>query len=338
MLNKYPFSSIIYSILLLRMLLSLTRRNWLYIWLLLELNILCFIPIIISKYSAQQLEASVKYFLAQALGSNLLIIYRFSIWYLSPVSNIASTLLITGLIIKLGIAPFHYWYPSVISSINWLTCLFLSTVQKIVPLFLLIVHHSKLLILLMVALSSALIGRIIGINQSKLRSIIAYSSIAHLGWITSMIYFNFILPPIIYFILYSIIITPLFIIFNIINSLYISFINKSSNVSINHQIYIIIALLSLSGIPPLTGFFPKWITIRLLFDKTWIIVVLIIRSIISIYFYLSLVFASSINQQLITSNNRQKKYNLTILCIVSIITIFIFPIILTYAMTIFYKS
>lgn len=90
---------------------------------------------------------------------------------------------ILSMLLKLGIAPFHSWLPHVISSISWTICMILATIQKIAPIRLLVIITPKdfsFLLVISVA-ASTIVGGVGGINQTQIRSLIAYSSIGHIG-------------------------------------------------------------------------------------------------------------------------------------------------------------
>jgi len=251
-----------------------------------------FIPIITNSKSNQETEAAIKYFIAQALGSSMILISRISHWSLSSI-NLSYVILISAILLKLGIAPFHFWFPSVITSMSWISCIILATWQKLAPLIILafILYNSTLYILLIISSLNALLGGIMGINQTHLRTIIAYSSITHIGWITRIL---FLLKPwltIFYYIIYCIITIPLFIIFNQSSQTNNKQFNKLNQISPIIQILIPIILLSLRGIPPLTGFLPKWITIFTICQEAPIaLIIIIIGAIINIYFYIRILF------------------------------------------------
>lgn len=290
-----PYLVLCISILFLRTLIAISRSNWIFLWISIEINILRFIPIIMYSKNFQETEAAVKYFLTQALGSSLLLIRRISLWsnFNIPNQNIIFILLMS-LILKTGIVPCHIWYPSVIISISWLTALILSTWQKLAPLSILTFIFSQFnfrIILSLLAGINALIGGLIGINQSHLRVIIAYSSISHLGWIIRLISINMPISTIFYFIIYSFIIIPLFIILFIKNSTNSNSVRLVITNSPSLQFLIPFLLLSISGLPPLTGFIPKWIAISSLASLNPILlIVLIAGAMINTYFYLIIIF------------------------------------------------
>jgi len=329
-----PFIILSSTIIIIRTIIALSSSNWIFLWAAIELNILRFIPLLINSKKFQETEAAVKYFLAQALGSRIILIRRISIWfYISIPRDFLIIILVISIILKLGIVPCHLWYPSVITSVSWTSCLILSTWQKLAPLIILsfILTPSFTKLIIVVARANALMGGIIGINQTRLRSIIAYSSITHIGWITRLLS---IYKPIItttYFAIYSIIIAPIFIIFQ----------SKSINISTNIrkvilqspylQIVIPILILSLAGLPPLTGFIPKWITIYSLSHINSILtIILIIGAIINTYYYINIIFNFTIahvsNIKSILSNTQIPKFQYSV---IGTITLLFLPIIFT---------
>ena len=133
-----PFYILSITIIISRTLIAISSSNWLFLWAAIELNLLRFIPILINSKKFQETEAAIKYFLAQALGSRILLIRRISIWFnTSTPANLIYFILLISITLKLGIVPCHLWYPSVISSISWIACLILSTWQKAAPLIIL---------------------------------------------------------------------------------------------------------------------------------------------------------------------------------------------------------
>ena len=294
-----PYSTLILRTLTAGIIIVLTSNNWLLLWVGLELNLISFIPIISSSQSNQR-EARVKYFLVQAVGSGLMLtriiiilvnrIIRF--YHLIP-----NFILLIRLLIKTGIAPCHFWFPQVIIRLRWVLSLILTTIQKISPLFIILFLISLWtpLILILLCTLNRIIGGIGGLNQTQIRSLIAYSSIGHLSWIIGV---GILLPVsgLIYFSLYVLITSTLII--------FIISLNKSSTNQFNMSILIpqhlslvlTINLLSLAGLPPLIGFFPKWMAIRILSNFSPVIVVILISgSLINLFYYLLIFFSITIN-------------------------------------------
>jgi NADH:ubiquinone oxidoreductase subunit 2 (subunit N) len=96
----------------------------------LELNLISFVPLLAYSNKFNEAEASIKYFLAQALGSGLILLGSLR-FFISPHMlfnpDFLNILLFIGLITKLGLPPCHFWFPSVISLISWPMCIVLTT-------------------------------------------------------------------------------------------------------------------------------------------------------------------------------------------------------------------
>ena len=229
----------------------------------------------------------------------------------------------------MGAAPLHYWFPYVIRRIRWLNCIILTTWQKLGPLVVLVFTHYRSIkvFLIMVAIASALIGRLGGLNQSQARLLLTYSSISHLSWILAAIIKN-IISIITYFTIYSIITTRL--IYMIWNENLISL--KAHNKSVLNTITLRLLLLSLGGLPPLTGFFIKWIVISNLI--IYLAPPLLLRSTINIFFYLNVIISIMITAMARTHNKGRYGWLIIRLLIRFIGLPFIFGV--SYALTLFY--
>lgn len=195
-------------------------------------------------------------------------------------------IIISSLLIKIGSAPFHFWFPIIIEGLSWLNSLILITWQKFAPLILISYFNFDNIILIPIILSS-LIGSIGGLNQVSIRKLIAYSSINHLRWILIRIINNNNIW-ILYFLIYSLL---NFIITIIFHEFKISYINQLTFIIFNSKLikfFIFINLLSLGGLPPFLGFFPKWLIIQeIVINKQIILIlILIITTLISLFYYI----------------------------------------------------
>lgn len=324
--------------LIIRTLIALSSANWIILWAAIELNLLRFIPIIIYTRRNQETEGSVKYFLAQALGSALLLISSTSLWITSsPISNLMPLILTIAVLLKIGRVPCHFWYPSVIASISWSSCLILSTWQKLAPLSILtfLLPQKNISFILAMAGINALLGGVIGINQVQIRTIIAYSSIGHLGWILRLLASFKPNASIIYFSIYSIIIIPLLIAINHFNIRTIKDIISISATHFPILLAVITLLVSLGGLPPLSGFIPKFLTIILLIESNKLVVMLlIVGSLINLFFYLNIVITIILsNPRLKTWTPIKNNHIRTLTFIIASISLGLSPFIILYAMT-----
>lgn len=296
-MSLFPYISLFSSTLVLGSILALRGNHWIFIWMGLELNLISFIPLLTSSQSNQESEAAIKYFLAQSLGRGLLLLRSLS--FLANDTGFINKdwfylLLLTSLLIKLGLPPCHFWFPSVISSISWPLCIILATWQKIVPVILLFYSFSaKLGTLRFIVISlRSLVGGLGGLNQTQLRPLLAYSSIGHISWILGARLISF-WGGVVYFFIYIIISLPIIFILWSSSSLINSSLNSFSLKSIKLNFLFVPLIISLGGIPPFTGFFPKWIVLELLSPlSAFLVIVLLFGSIINLYYYLNLSFIS----------------------------------------------
>lgn len=278
-------------------LISISSSSWLGIWIGLEINLLSFIPLIIGTKNLFSSESSLKYFLTQALASAIFLftILIFFIFFNSQIFNFKnyfSLLISSTILIKIGSAPFHFWFPSVTEGLNWSSILLLITWQKIAP----IIIFSYLInfnMLIFIVILSIIFGRLGGLNQSSLRKLIAFSSINHLGWIMiSLINREFLW--ITYFLFYCFLNFRIIWIFNKFKLININqtFYLKKINILFNLSIFI--SLLSLGGLPPFLGFFPKWIIIEILSIKKlfFILIFMLFFTLITLFFYLRIFYNS----------------------------------------------
>nr|QWT70097.1 NADH dehydrogenase subunit 2 [Arctonoe vittata] len=296
-MTSLPYISLFSCTLFLGSFLALSGNHWIFIWMGLELNLMSFIPLLTSSQQNQEAEAAMKYFLAQSLGSGLLLMSSLS--FLASSSSFLSSnslylLLLTSLLIKLGLPPCHFWFPSVMSLISWPMCMILASWQKIVPILIMFYTLSSnlLLISFSIIFMSSLIGGIGGLGQTQLRPLFAYSSIGHMSWMlgASLVSYS---ASMVYFIFYVIISIPImFILWLNTNSMGPSL--NSFNLKTGMGVLLLTPLiLSLGGIPPFTGFFPKWMVLEVLSPLSpFLVLILLMGSMINLYYYLNLLFLS----------------------------------------------
>lgn len=132
-----------------------------------------------------------------------------------------------------------------------------------------------------------------GLNQTSLRKLIAFSSINHLGWIVAGILNNQSIWKV-YFIFYCFLSITIIFLFNRLKIFNLNQIFSSFNFKFLIKTIIFIPLLSLGGLPPFLGFFPKWIVINLLTDINLIFLLILIINftLITLYFYLRISYSA----------------------------------------------
>nr|YP_008082886.1 NADH dehydrogenase subunit 2 [Paralithodes brevipes]BAN28992.1 NADH dehydrogenase subunit 2 [Paralithodes brevipes] len=275
------------STLSLGMMMAISAPSWFMAWVGLELNLMSFIPIILTMNNRYSSEAALKYFLIQALGSSF-IIFSSSLMLLS--SEVSFFMIISALLLKLGAAPFHFWFPQIMEGLSWPRLIILMTIQKIAPLSLILLlmpYQQTYTVVIMSAVLSAIIGSIMGINQTSLRKIMAFSSINHMAWMlaAAILSENMMFM---YFLFYCCISSSVALIFHNHQAFYISnLVDKKESSSVSN-FPMFMALFSLGGLPPFTGFIPKWFIIQELnnFNMFMLFIVLLSCTLITLYFYL----------------------------------------------------
>lgn len=283
-------------ILILGTLITISSNSWISSWLGLEINLIAFISLILNNKKILSIESSLIYFLTQAIASSILlyaiIFYIMNIKLQNFIINNFNNLIIIALIIKIGAAPTHFWIPLVIRGLSWINNYILITWQKIAPIILLIYCANKNLFIIFILIST-IIGSIIGFNQTSVKKIIAYSSINYNSWILVSIQINLTLWKL-FIRFYFYLSGCLIIIFHLINILIVNqfFSINKKNFKIN--IVLIINILSIGGLPPIIGFFPKIIVIIniIIFKKSLIIIIILSFNLITLFYYLRITYST----------------------------------------------
>nr|QCX42054.1 NADH dehydrogenase subunit 2 [Margaritifera margaritifera] len=277
---------------------SLSSTNLLSAWVGLELNMLSFIPMILEKKTTSEAETSVKYLIPQSVGSTIFMTASM----LQTFTDLSNSLMTTALLLKLGAAPFHSWFPAVMQLIDLKSGLILMTWQKLMPISLLLNStDTQTPLIQTTAMLSAICGSTGGLNQTNLRTLMSFSSIAHLSWILASTSLN-TTTTLLYLALYSANTTPIFLALmtqqSTVHKTLLSF--KTTKLA---QLSIALNLLSLAGLPPLMGFSAKLMVLIQLKEHLTLISILIVGTAISLYFYLMLTLSVLTNLPNTTTPN-----------------------------------
>nr|AGN71316.1 NADH dehydrogenase subunit 2 [Leptophryne borbonica] len=301
-MNPYAMS-MIFSSLSLGTIMTLSSHHWILAWIGLEINTLAIIPMMTKTPHPRTIEAATKYFLTQATASALILFsstmnaFMMGEWSINTLNHqIPATLLSIAIAMKLGVAPFHFWLPEVLQGSTLLTGLILSTWQKLAPMALLIQlsQSVNLNLLLSLGLLSTLIGGWGGINQTHIRKMLAYSSVAHLGWMIAVLKISPQLT-LLNFTIYLIMTSTLFLTFMTLNTKNMYELSTTWSKTPALTALSMLSLLSLSGLPPLTGFLPKWLIAQEMIKQNMAMFTLMIllSSLLSLFFYLRLTYLMS---------------------------------------------
>lgn len=258
---------------IIRFVIVIRREDWFLMWIGLEINIISFLVLIYRRYDLGVIESCLKYFFIQSLGSSLFIrVFYLGYWVINCVVVIV-------LRYKIGAGPFFYWFPSLCSGLEWMSCYFLILFQKFLPLLLISLFiHWIIWIIIIIRLIIGVLG---SFNQRNIKQLLAYSSIHHLGWILIIETRNSVCW-LIYLILYGLVLFSVVVLLlkNEIVDISILYSNKN-------KIVFLIRILRIGGIPPLLGFFLKWIVlVNIIRVNILLLIILIVVSVLILYVYI----------------------------------------------------
>jgi NADH-ubiquinone oxidoreductase chain 2 len=261
--------------------------------------------------------------LANETNNNILYSYK------PDYINYSLLILSVGFLFKVSAAPFHFWSPGVYDAIPTIVTTFVAIVAKIsIFIFLLeLVHYTSnslfnfeftwTISLLVSSLLSLIIGSVLGLTQSRIKRLFAFSTISHIGFILLALSINSIesIQAFIFYLMqYSISNLNAFIILISIGYSLYFYVNNSdeykelpeknnSPIQLISQLkgyFYINPVLSLSftitifsfvGIPPLIGFFAKQMVLSAALDNGYVFLTLIaiLTSVISAVYYLNII-------------------------------------------------
>lgn len=313
---------------MLGMMILVSANHLLILFLGIELfSLASYAMVALVRNDARCIEAGMKYFLLGAVATAILL-YGISLIFgvthglnfdairqAIPAGTATPLLLTLGMIFvlagvafKLGIAPFHLWVPDVYEGAPTSVTLFISTAPKLAAFAALIRIVSEMLptlattwqpILIALAVVSMAIGNIGAIVQSNLKRLLAYSSIAHMGYLllglisgTARGY----AAAMFYMISYSVMTLAAFGMLILLSraGLEVENIRDLNGLNQRHPwlaFMMLITTFSLAGVPPLVGFIAKVGVLEALLQVhlIWLAVVAILFSVIGAYYYLRIV-------------------------------------------------
>nr|YP_009444927.1 NADH dehydrogenase subunit 2 [Lonchura leucosticta]ATU85732.1 NADH dehydrogenase subunit 2 [Lonchura leucosticta]WAB21684.1 NADH dehydrogenase subunit 2 [Lonchura tristissima] len=283
---------------------TISSNHWVMAWAGLEINTLAILPLISKSHHPRAIEAATKYFLTQAAASALMLFssmtnaWHTGQWDITQLTHPLSCLILTSAIaMKLGLVPFHFWFPEVLQGSPLTTGLILSTAMKFPPMTLLFMTSPSLnsTLLTTLAILSTALGGWMGLNQTQTRKILAFSSISHMGWMAIIITYNPKLT-LLNFYLYTLMTVAVFMTLNSMKILKLSTLMTAWTKAPSLSTVLLLTLLSLAGLPPMTGFLPKWLIIQELTkqDMAPAATIISLLSLLGLFFYLRLAYCATI--------------------------------------------
>lgn len=318
------FAMLVFS--LLGMMLMASAGDFVTLYLGLELMTLAFVVLTAFKHGDKKgSEAGMKYILLSAMSSGVLL-YGLSILYgvagstvysdvlkavtadnLQPFTVIGLVFLLAGFGFKISMVPFHMWSPDIYEGAPTPVTAFLAVGSKAAGLaafmrmFMIVLPATRdIWMTLIVALCALTIvlGNFVAIPQTNIKRMLAYSSIAHAGYLLMGIvaFTSLGIGAILYYVmLYVFANTGAFAAATAFSNLtgsdeikdYTGMWKRSPLIAA----VMLLCLLSLAGIPPLAGFFGKFYLFTSIIDQgyIWLAFLGIGMSMVSVYYYLIVV-------------------------------------------------
>ncbi|MGB2477970.1 MAG: NADH-quinone oxidoreductase subunit NuoN [Paracoccaceae bacterium] len=279
------------------------------------------------KDSVKSTEAGLKYFVLGALSSGLLLygsalVYGYSgtTLFSGILSNVSTdvpslgllfglALVIAGLAFKVSAVPFHMWTPDVYEGAPTPVTAFFATVPKMAAICLFIrvmydafgnIINDWQQIIALLSILSMFLGAFAAIGQTDLKRLLAYSSIAHMGYalIGLAAGTEFGVQSVLEYM--TIYITMNIGVFAIVMSMQqdgqsvteIASLKMISETDPGKAIALVILLFSLAGIPPMLGFFAKFEVLRAAINAEllYLAVLGVLASVIGAFYYLRIVY------------------------------------------------
>ena len=255
----------------------------------------------------------------------------YSTWYLHSYVLYSLLIISVGLLFKIAAAPFHWWSPDVYDGVPTIVTTFIAILGKIAILILLLelVHYTCSLLhstlefyswttsLSMSCLLSLMIGTILGLTQTRIKRLLAYSTISHIGFILMALVVHSIesYQAFIFYLIQYILtnLNAFFILIAMGYSLYFYYTNVSEYNNLSEKdnspiqlisqlkgyfainpilaLCLVVTMFSFVGLPPLVGFFAKQMVLTAALDsnKTVLVLVGVFTSVIGAVYYLTVI-------------------------------------------------
>ncbi len=306
----------------------MSANTFLTMYLGLELSSLALYAMVaIDKNSSDAAEAGMKYFVLGSLASGIFL-YGVSLLYgvtgsieLHEVARVladrhdavtlaAMIFIIAGLIFKFGAVPFHMWVPDVYQGSPTSTTLFIATAPKIAAFAIAVrvlqqampgLQASWVPMLIVISIMSMLFGNLIAIAQTNIKRMLAYSSIAHVGYAL----LGILAGPasstgysaaMFYIVTYVLVVAGAFAIIAILSRNGVEFDKLEDYRGLNARnpwlaFMMLLLLFSMAGIPPTVGFFAKLGLLEALVQANyvWLAALALVFALVGVYYYLRVV-------------------------------------------------
>jgi NADH-quinone oxidoreductase subunit N len=324
---------------LLGMMVMMSANSFLTVYLGLELLSLCLYAMVaLNRDSAASTEAAMKYFVLGALASGLLL-YGMSMIYgatgtltitdvAKQVANLSSqatersflvfglVFMVCGIAFKLGVVPFHMWIPDVYHGAPTAVTLVIGTAPKLAAFamamrllvngLLDLAYDWQQMLVILSVLSMAL-GNITAIAQTNLKRMLAYSTIAHMGFmllglLSGVVGGNWLnaadayAAAMFYTVVYVLTSVGSFGVLLFLSRKGFECENLDDLKGLNRRnpwyaFLVLLIMFSLAGVPPTVGFYAKLAVLSAAVNagQIWLAVVAVVFSLVGAYYYLRIV-------------------------------------------------
>ena len=311
---------------LLGMMVLVSAANLLTVYLGLELlSLSLYAMVALDRDSPVAAEAAMKYFVLGALSSGMLLYGMSMVYGATGTLDLASigataqdrtdlililglVFVVTGIAFKLGAAPFHMWIPDVYEGAETPVTMFVGTAPKLAAFAMAVrllsdglwgLHGDWQDMLVVLAVLSIGIGNVIAIAQANLKRMLAYSTIAHMGFL-----FLGLIPgtgegyaaAMFYVIVYAVMALGAFGMIIVLSREGFEADRIDDFRGLNerspwHAFLMLVLMLSMAGVPPFVGFWAKWSVLRevIAAGHVWLAVVAVVFSVVGLFYYLRIV-------------------------------------------------
>ncbi len=326
------------------MMIMVSANTMLMIYLGLEtLSLSLYAMVALNRDAEQPAEAAMKYFILGAIASGMLLYGMSMVYGVTGSLNLPAiatfiqdsqdnnivlvfglTFIVIGLAFKLGAVPFHMWVPDVYHGAPTAVTLFIATAPKIAAFAMIIrllvdglagLHMEWQDMLTILAILSIAVGNIVAIAQKNIKRMLAYSSIAHVGFLMLGILTGTMegnSAAMFYVLVYTLMSLGAFgmVILLSRNGFEAEMIEDFRGLNDRSPWFafmMLILMFSMAGVPPTVGFYAKLLVLRSVVDigMVWLAVTAVVLSVIGAFYYLRIVktmyFDRAENDQPLTS-------------------------------------
>jgi NADH-quinone oxidoreductase subunit N len=305
------------------MMLLVSTQNLLVIFISIEfLSLSLYILTGFDKESPAAAEAALKYFLFGGMSAGILLFGMSLLYGISgslalptiaaavrnspgdPLLLLAIVMVLTGFGFKIAAAPFHMWAPEVYQGAPAWSATVVASSSKVASFFaLFVVFYLGLMgaadrwtpLIVIVAVASMVWGNLAALAQTSVRRVLAYSAIGHAGYmlIALVVHSRQSLVAMVYYVItYALATLGAFAVLCALEGEKIDSIEDFRGLgkrAPDLSFCLLIFLLSLAGIPPLSGFFGKfYIFVSAINSWLWLVLLALAMSVVSFYYYLKI--------------------------------------------------